>query len=282
MLQGKVNNMTTLYDEQYNRGLERAEMEAVGGFHSKASLKNATRNLDDAFRALKMRDIPTGEFHGETFDNFGVQFPTHPELIGKEIMEYQSVDIWNFKPEKHLSEYHELDRPKAMKLYELWHKYKSMGITAKPKVKREIKFTEQQATHWGTCQVCGSRHKVGRKHGRIAVHGYTTIYGGHDGACFGSKHEPLELSCSISKAWIKALEKAKIANHQNSFVKDDRHGNPTRYVKLWLKENEYKKEVQRTVTLEWADRYIDKQINQTQKVVDNWKKKDLIPIEVWE
>lgn len=266
----------------YEEYLQKAEMEAEGGFHSKSRQKEATRLLDDAFRTFKMRDIPTGEFHGETFDNFGVQFPTHPELIGKEIMEYQSVDIWNFKPEKHLSEYHENDRPKVMKLYELWHKYKSMGITPKPKVKREIKFTEQQATHWGTCQVCGSKHKVSRKHGGIAVHGYTTIYGGQDGACFGSRHEPLELSCSISKSWIKVLEKSKVANHENSFVKNDRNGNPTRYVKLWLQDNEYKRPVQRTVTLQWADRYIDKQINQTQNVVDNWVKKDLIPIEVWQ
>jgi len=266
----------------YEEYLRLAQEQAEGGFYTKASYKEATRCLGDAFNLFKMRDLPTGEFYGETIDNFGQSFPTRPELIGKEIMEWQRVDIWNFKPEKHLSEYGESAQPKVMKLYELWHQYKSMGITAKPKVKKEIKFTDRQATHWGTCQVCGKHHKVDKKYNVIAEHGYTLMYGGQSGSCFGSKHKPLELSCSISKSWVEQLQRIKANNHKNAFVKDDRLGNARKYVKLWLQEEGYKTSVQRTVTLEWADNYINKQIVRGEDIIANWKEKPLMPIEIWE
>mgnify|MGYP003155131187 CR=1 FL=1 len=266
----------------YEEYLQKAEMEAEGGFHSKSRQKEATRYLDDAFRTLKMRDIPTGEFHGETFDNFGVQFPTHPELIGKEIMEYQSVDIWNFKPEKHLSEYSESAQPKVMKLYELWHQYKSMGITSKPKVKKEIKFTDRQATHWGTCQVCGKHHKVDKKYNVIAEHGYTLMYGGQLGGCYGSKHEPLELGCSVTKVWVERL-KLNIENFKEVAVtEEDRLGNPVKVVEMWLQDDGYKKPVKRKVTLEKAISIVNKQIVRGEDIIANWKEKPLIPIEIWE
>ena len=108
------------------------------------------------------------------------------------------------------------------------------------------------------------------------------MYGGQSGSCFGSKHKPLELSCSISKSWVEQLQRIKANNHKNAFVKDDRLGNARKYVKLWLQEEGYKTSVQRTVTLEWADNYINKQINQTNKVIEGWKEKPLMPIEIWE
>ena len=94
-----------------------------------------------------------------------------------------------------------------------------MGITAKPKVKKEIKFTDRQATHWGTCQVCGKHHKVDKKYNVIAEHGYTLMYGGQSGSCFGSKHKPLELSCSISKSWVEQLQRIKANNHKTELSK---------------------------------------------------------------
>ena len=265
----------------YEEYLQKAEMEAEGGFHSKSRQKEATRLLDDAFRTLKMRDIPTGEFHGETFDNFGVQFPTHPELIGKEIMEYQSVDIWNFKPEKHLSEYHENDRPKVMKLYELWHKYKSMGITAKPKVKREIKFTDKQATHWGTCQICGKHHKADRKTNRVASHGYVMPWkwGGQYGHCEGSKHLPLELSCKAVEEQIGFL-RVWIKKYTDMAVDGIFNGQETKVVITTVHTPSGTKKQKEP--LEWKINRLNDAINRYQDVVDNWVKKDLIPIEVWQ
>jgi hypothetical protein len=266
----------------YEEYLKLAQEQAEGGFYTKASYKEATRYLADAFNLFKMRDLPTGEFYGETIDNFGQSFPTKPELIGKEIMEWQRVDIWNFKPEKHLSEYGESAQPKVMKLYELWHQYKSMGITAKPKVKKEIKFTDRQATHWGTCQVCGKRHKVDKKYNVIAEHGYTLMYGGQLGGCYGSKHQPLELGCSVAKVWVERL-KMDIENFKDRAVtEEDRLGNPVKVVEMWLQDDGYKKPVKRKVTLEKAISIVNKQIVRGEDIIANWEEKPLIPIEIWE
>ena len=61
---------------------------------------------------------------------------------------------------------------------------------AKPKA--PARTTERQATHVGTCQICGRMHKVDVKTGRIASHGYTKQFGGHFNSCFGSNHMPYE------------------------------------------------------------------------------------------
>ena len=266
----------------YEEYLKLAQEQAEGGFHSKSSQKEATRYLDDAFRNFNMRDKPTGKFYGETTMFFSQVMPVKPELVGTEIMHSQSVDIWNFKPEKHLSEYHENDRPKVMKLYELWHQYKSMGITAKPKVKKEIKFTDRQATHWGTCQVCGKQHKVDKKNNVIAEHGYTLMYGGQLGGCYGSKHQPLELGCSVAKVWVERL-KMDIENFKDRAVtEEDRLGNPVKVVEMWLQDDGYKKPVKRKVTLEKAISIVNKQIVRGEDIIANWEEKPLTPIEIWE
>lgn len=58
----------------------------------------------------------------------------------------------------------------------------------------------KQATHWGTCQACGRRHKL--PDGRIARHGYTIANGWQEGTCMGSDHPPLEVSCDLVKKSI--------------------------------------------------------------------------------
>lgn len=61
---------------------------------------------------------------------------------------------------------------------------------AKPKA--PARTTERQATHVGTCQICGRKHKVDVKTGRIASHGYTKDFGFHNNQCFGSNSMPYE------------------------------------------------------------------------------------------
>ena len=66
---------------------------------------------------------------------------------------------------------------------------------AKPKA--PARTTERQATHVGTCQICGRKHKVDVKTGRIASHGYTKHvmrdgFGFHMNQCFGSHSMPYE------------------------------------------------------------------------------------------
>ena len=237
-----------------NKYIDEAINEADGGFHTKASFKRCIDSLNRGFDCLHQLSI------------------------------VDSPLLWlhTFKPEKHEESFVKEDYILAVKLKELRDKFKAMGITPKVKVKKEIKFTDRQATHWGTCQVCGRHHKVDKKYNVIAEHGYSLMYGGQSGSCFGSKHKPLELSCSISESWVKQLQNIKANNHKNAFVENDRYGDERKYVKLWLKEDGYKTPVQRTRTLEWADNYINKQINQTKKAIEDWKEKPLMPIEIWE
>jgi hypothetical protein len=61
-----------------------------------------------------------------------------------------------------------------------------------------------KATHYGHCQVCGSRQKL--PGGLLAKHGYTTRWGFFSGTCHGSGHLPFELDTSLIEA---AIERAQ-------------------------------------------------------------------------
>lgn len=49
-----------------------------------------------------------------------------------------------------------------------------------------------KATHYGICQVCGSRQKL--PGGVLSKHGYNVEYGFFSGVCFGAHHLPFEQS----------------------------------------------------------------------------------------
>jgi len=258
-----------------------AKKEAEGGFFTKASQKEATRYLDDAFRNLLVRDLPTGKFYGETINYLGQTLPVRPELIGKEIKHTPSVDIWNFKPEKHLHYFFEADQSKACELSELWHRYKSMDIVKKVKVKKEVKFTDKQATHWGTCQICGKQHKADRKTNRVASHGYVMPWkwGGQYGHCEGSKHLPLELSCKAVEEQIRFL-RVWIKKYTEMAVDGIFNGQETKVVITTVHTPSGTKKQKEP--LEWKLNRLNDAIKRYQDVVDNWVKKELIPIEVWQ
>jgi hypothetical protein len=55
----------------------------------------------------------------------------------------------------------------------------------------------RKATHYGECQVCGSRQKL--PGGLVAQHGYTLEYGFFNGVCWGSKKLPYEVTCEDLK-----------------------------------------------------------------------------------
>lgn len=52
-----------------------------------------------------------------------------------------------------------------------------------------------KATHIGTCQLCGARHKL--PDGRIARHGYKVDIGMSYGTCHGSNRLPYETDKSV-------------------------------------------------------------------------------------
>jgi hypothetical protein len=52
-----------------------------------------------------------------------------------------------------------------------------------------------KATHYGHCQICGSRQLL--PGGVLAKHGYTTRWGFFSGVCTGSGHQPFEQATNL-------------------------------------------------------------------------------------
>lgn len=70
--------------------------------------------------------------------------------------------------------------------------------------------TNNRATHYGTCQICGSLQKANRKTNRLADHGYTLAYGFQSGTCTGSGELPFEV-CKAYAEEVLALYKRQVA-----------------------------------------------------------------------
>jgi len=67
-----------------------------------------------------------------------------------------------------------------------------------------------KATHYGTCQICGSLQKA--PNGRLAKHGYTKQWSFFTGTCRGSHELPFEESKDLLEAVIEGV-KVSIANY---------------------------------------------------------------------
>lgn len=74
----------------------------------------------------------------------------------------------------------------------------------KPTTEKMNTKTNNQATHYGTCQVCGSVQKADRHTNRLAAHGYTLAYGWQSGSCSGSHQLPYEVSKDYLEATLKS------------------------------------------------------------------------------
>ena len=70
--------------------------------------------------------------------------------------------------------------------------------------------SSRSATHYGTCQLCGSLQKA--PGGRLAKHGYDVAYGFFNGVCRGSHELPYEVSCDLLVAILAGI-KVSIANY---------------------------------------------------------------------
>ena len=94
---------------------------------------------------------------------------------------------------------------------------KSFDVVKKVSVKKEYKPTERQATHLGSCQVCGSVQKVNKSNGTIASHGYTKDFSFHHGECVGSRAEPYEISNSFLIKYAVILD-ARVAQIEENLA----------------------------------------------------------------
>lgn len=64
--------------------------------------------------------------------------------------------------------------------------------------------TSRSATHYGTCQLCGSLQKA--PGGYLAKHGYDVQYGFFNGVCRGSHELPYEESCDLLVAVLAGIK----------------------------------------------------------------------------
>ena len=164
--------------------IETAQAEiAVGSFSSKSASKEARSNLESAFynHILDNKDYDGLKKAGFTFWDL-------PSALYHVREKHEPM----FKAAK-------LDWNTTMKLVDMLNTIKAMPIV-KPKAKPVVQPTGNQATHQGTCQLCGCTHKVNNKTGLIATHGYVVDYGYFQGECFGGHKLPLEKSCDALKA----------------------------------------------------------------------------------
>jgi hypothetical protein len=93
-----------------------------------------------------------------------------------------------------------------------------------PKPKAPARTTERQATHAGSCQICGRKHKLDVKTGRIAAHGYTLEHGWQNGVCIGSHNLPYERSANKLVWFVSHLEGMLQRNNDRYATAMEKHG----------------------------------------------------------
>ena len=168
-----------------------------GSFPTKAAAKDARQYLNRAYGVLRADlDYAALEANGLSFWDVPLDLhqirSKHTPILTVAIG-FEDADRVRFLADQ-------LDKIKAMPV---------IKPTPKPKVAAQP--TGNQATHRGTCQICGAAHKVSKRTGRIAKHGYRvgrSGYIGHfEGECEGSHYAPLERNCDLLQDHIRQLER---------------------------------------------------------------------------
>lgn len=182
------------YTDYVQRAFELCE---DGSFPTKAAAKDARQCLSRAYDTLRKGiDYAALEANGLSFwdvPNDLHQIRSKHTPVLKVAIGLEDADRVRFLADQ-------LDKIKAMPV-----------IKPTPKPKAAAQPTGNQATHLGTCQLCGAAHKVSKRTGRIAKHGYRVSRNGHsfgwfEGECDGSGHLPFEVDCNLLERHIAQLE----------------------------------------------------------------------------
>jgi len=168
--------------------MTRAATASVDGtFPSKVAQKDACDDLSRAFDALnKTKDRDAFEAAGYNWTSLCL-FLHQVKAKHEPIFKAAGID-WDL----------------VQKLVEMRNDIRAMPVV-KPAPKPVAKPTGNQATHQGTCQVCGCVHKVSNTSGKIATHGYTVDHGFFNGECSGRHQLPFEVSCDFLKKHIESM-----------------------------------------------------------------------------
>lgn len=101
---------------------------------------------------------------------------------------------------------------------------------------RERRNKMAKATHYGTCQCCGSYQKL--PDGFLSNHGYTVEWNMFDGICSGAKHLPFEKDYSLVEQMIERSKSGIVSlNEQIKEVKSS-----TDSENVWKLEGKYWKQ----------------------------------------
>tara|TARA_Y100001972_G_scaffold38677_1_gene47663 strand:+ start:4976 stop:5701 length:726 start_codon:yes stop_codon:yes gene_type:complete len=168
-----------------------------GSFPTKAAAKDARQYLNRAYGVLRA-DLNYAALEANGLSFWDVPLDLH-QIRSKHTpiltvaIGFEDADRVRFLADQ-------LDKVKAMPV---------IKPTSKPKVAAQP--TGNQATHRGTCQICGAAHKVSKRTGRIAKHGYRHARNGHsfgwfEGECDGSGRLPFEVDCVLLGRHIDQLE----------------------------------------------------------------------------
>ena len=188
--------------------MTRAATASVDGtFPSKVAQKDACDDLSRAFDALnKTKDRDAFEAAGYNWTSLCL-FLHQVKAKHEPIFKAAGID-WDL----------------VQKLVEMRNDIRAMPVV-KPAPKPVAKPTGNQATHQGTCQVCGCIHKVSNTSGKIATHGYTVEHGYFNGECGGGYELPFEVSCDYLKKHIDNIVTAIHATDPEGFREyKDRYG----------------------------------------------------------
>ena len=224
----------------------------AGEFYTKTSKKEMTEHTQRLYDDLVS--------HSNPYNN---SLPLSKEEIRE--LKFELTHDLRFVKEKHYKILAQLKMPveKVAELKSLDDKIRSMPVVKKEKQKVEIKFTERQATHLGTCQVCGCMHKVSKEDGTIAKHGYTVAWNSFNGECQGSHHLPFEQDKKVKKTYILELddylEGLEVPETTGNLRKDE--------IAVWNYES--------------TKRHLARLIEWHCKLMNEWKVKPLKPIEKW-
>lgn len=229
------------YKFSISEQIEKAKLSmSNGSFPSKAAQKDVMGDLNRAYsQAIDAKSYDALEAAGYSyidvpFDLHQVR-PRHEEIFKAGGIDWDTVT----------------------KLIELRNEAKAMEIV-KPAPRPISEPTGNQATHRGTCQICGSSHKVNNKTGRIATHGYNTDRGFFQGECVGRYELPLEKSCDFLK---------EVATKQKKYAEV-----------LMQKPDEIHDERKPNVTHKIIAQRIYRFVAEAEKVIADWKPAELMKV----
>lgn len=180
--------------------IEATQAIELGSFKSKAAQKDILDGLNRAYDKL------TSTKSNDGLKEAGYSFWDIPN------------DLHNLR-DKHeqIFEAGQIDWETAKMLIDLRTTVKAMEVI-KPAPKPKAQPTGNQATHQGTCQICGRIHKVDNHSGRVAKHGYTKQFGFFNGTCHGSDKLPLEVSNDALKQDVTDTEKRILETDPEGFI----------------------------------------------------------------